>query len=141
MTRSSRKIRRTTGYDAICSWPPISPAATPSGPASSISRFWPSVLVTESPLGGTFDEYVRVTLFLIRQGDEAGEWAAGPDAYETAAILNGSTDQLIITALPYRRPGNLTAATASILDRTMGFLFQPLKAKHVATKWRAKKTA
>ena len=44
----------------------------------------------------------------------------GTRAYETAAILNGSTDQIIITALLYRRPGNLTAATASILDRPIG---------------------
>ena len=90
---------------------------------------WPSILVTESPLKDTFDDYVRVMLFMIGQGEAAGEWTAGPDRYETAAILNGSINQVIITALLYRRPRNLTAAAASILDRTMSLLCQPPKAK------------
>ena len=102
-------------------------------------EIWPSILVTESSLRVSFDDYVRIMLFLIGQGEAAGEWAAGPDRYETAAILNGSINQLIITALLYRRPRNLTAAAASILDRTMNLLFQPPKAKTVATSSRAKK--
>lgn len=85
-------------------------------------EIWPSVLVTESGLRQSFDDYVRVILYLIRQGEEHGEWAAGPDPYETAAILNGSINQLIITSLLYRRPRNLTAAATSILDRVMTLL-------------------
>ena len=92
-------------------------------------EIWPSILVTESPLKASFDDYVRVMLFMIAQGEAAGEWAAGPDRYETAAILNGSINQIIITALLYRRPRNLGAAAASILDRTMSLLFQSPKAK------------
>jgi hypothetical protein len=85
-------------------------------------EIWPSVLVTESSLRQSFDDYVRVILYLIRQGEENGEWAAGPDPYQTAAILNGSINQLIITSLLYRRPRNLTAAATSILERVMTLL-------------------
>ena len=92
-------------------------------------EIWPSILVTESPLKASFDDYVRVMLFMIAQGEAAGEWAAGPDRYETAAILNGSINQIIITALLYRRPRNLGAAAASLLDRMMSLLFQSPKAK------------
>lgn len=41
------------------------------------------------------------------------------------AILNGSVNQIIITALLYRRPRNLSAAAASIVDRTMTLLAAP----------------
>lgn len=85
-------------------------------------EIWPSVLVTESALRQSFDDYVRIILYLIRQGEAEQEWAAGPDPYETAAILNGSVNQVIITALLYRRPRNLTAAGASIVDRTLEVL-------------------
>lgn len=85
-------------------------------------EIWPSVLVTESALRHSFDDYVRIILYLIRQGEAEGEWAAGPDPYETAAILNGSVNQVIITALLYRRPRNLTAAGTSIVDRTIKLL-------------------
>ncbi|MGI9246850.1 MAG: hypothetical protein ACR2I8_09155, partial [Steroidobacteraceae bacterium] len=45
-----------------------------------------------------------------------------PDPYETAAILNGSVNQTIITSLLYHRPRNLSAAAAAIVDRTMTLL-------------------
>lgn len=85
-------------------------------------EIWPSVMVTASSLRHSFDDYMRVILRLIRQGEEAGEWAAGPDHYETAAILNSSVNQIIITSLLYRRPRNLSAAASSIVDRTMALL-------------------
>jgi AcrR family transcriptional regulator len=89
-------------------------------------ELWPSVLVTQSTLRQAFDDYVRVILYLLRQGEESGEWPAG-DHYETAAILNGSVNQVIITALLYRRPRKLSSAAASILDRTMELLQGPGK--------------
>ena len=100
---------------------------------------WPSILVTESPLRVSFDDYVRIMLFLIGQGEAANEWAAGPDRYETAAILNGSLNQVIITALLYRRPRNLITAAASIVDRTLSLLFQRPKGRTPATTSRAKR--
>ena len=85
-------------------------------------EIWPSVLVAESALRLPFDDYVRIIVYLLRQGEEDGEWARGPDPYETAAILNGSVNQIIITSLLYRRPRNLTAAAASIVERVMSLL-------------------
>lgn len=95
-------------------------------------EIWPSVLVTESALRQVFDDYVRIILYLLREGEANGEWQPGPDHYETAAILNGSVNQIIITALLYRRPRNLTAAAASIVDRTMALLGPPGRGSRAA---------
>ena len=105
-------------------------------------EIWPSVLVTESLLRHGFDDYVRIIIHLIRQGEADGEWPAGPNPYETAAILNGSVNQIIITALLYRRPRNLSTAAASIVDRAMTVL-QPVLSKSLVIKKKAqpKKTA
>lgn len=99
-------------------------------------EIWPSVLVTESSLRHGFDDYVHIVLYLIRQGEIDGEWPAGPNPYETAAILNGSVNQIIITSLLYRRPRNLSTAAASIVDRAMTVL-QPAPIKSPAMKKRA----
>ena len=82
-------------------------------------EIWPSVLISESAVRHSIDDYVRVILYLLRQGAQRGEWPAGTDDYETAAILNGSVNQVIITWLLYRRPRDLMKATSSIVDRTM----------------------
>ena len=85
-------------------------------------EIWPSVLVSETAVRHSINDYVRIIVALIRQGEAKGEWPAGPDPYETAAILNGSVDQVIITWLLYRRPRDLMKAIVSIVDRTMTLL-------------------
>jgi AcrR family transcriptional regulator len=104
-------------------------------------EIWPSVLISETDVRHGIDDYVRVIVYLIRQGEERGEWPAGADPYETAAILNGSVNQVIITWLLYRKPRDLMRAVASILDRIIPFLTTPKpeatgKAKTVAFKKR-----
>lgn len=91
-------------------------------------EIWPSVLVSETPVRKSIDDFVRVLIYLIRHGETAGEWAAGPDPYETAAILAGSINQVIITWLLYRKPRELMKAISSVLDRTMTLL-EPAKEK------------
>jgi AcrR family transcriptional regulator len=86
---------------------------------------WPSVLLSASRVRHCADDYVRVILHLIRQGEANGEWDAGPNPYETAAILVGSVNQVIITALLYGRPKNLTKGAESIIDRVMLLLRHP----------------
>ena len=90
-------------------------------------EIWPSVLVSESSVRESIDDYVRIIVHLIRQGEADGEWKSGPNVYETAAILNGSVNQIIITWLLYRQPRDLMKATSSVVDRTMSLL-QPLDA-------------
>lgn len=85
-------------------------------------EIWPSVLVGETTVRHAIDDYVRIIVHLIRQGEAAGEWPVGHNAYETATILNGSVNQLIITWLLYRRPRDLMKATGSVIDRTMALL-------------------
>jgi len=85
-------------------------------------EIWPSVLVSETAVRHSINDYVRIIIQLIRQGEARGEWAAGPDPYETAAILNGAVNQVIITWLLYRRPRELMKSIVSIIDRTMSLL-------------------
>lgn len=85
-------------------------------------EIWPSVLVSETAVRHSINDYVRVIVYLIREGEANGEWATGSDPYETAAILNGSVNQVIITWLLYRKPRDLMKASVSIIDRTMALL-------------------
>lgn len=97
---------------------------------------WPSVMISETEVRHNIDDYAHITVYPIRQGELLGEWPAGPNHYETAAILNGSVNQVIIAWLIYRKPGDLMKAIASIIDRTMSLL-DPLPA--FATKTRRKR--
>lgn len=93
-------------------------------------EIWPSVMVSDSPVRACLDDYMRALVKLIQMGETTGEWPAGPDRYETAAILNASINQLIITWLLYRKPGNLMNAAQSIVDRTMTLLGPRPLARH-----------
>lgn len=85
-------------------------------------EIWPSVMIGETPVRKALDDYVRVIVYLLRQGAADGEWAAERNPYETAAILTGSVNQLIITWLLYRKPSNLMKAVDSMIDRIMTLL-------------------
>jgi AcrR family transcriptional regulator len=85
-------------------------------------EIWPSVFVNETELIKSIDDFSRVVVFLIRQGMEEGEWSSDRDPYETAALLVGGVNQLIITWLLYRRPRNLTKAGTEMADRLLGML-------------------
>jgi len=85
-------------------------------------EIWPSVFVGESELRHSLDDFSRVALFLIRQGMAEGEWSSDRDAYETAALLTGAINQVIITWLLYRKPRNLTKASSEMAERLLAML-------------------
>jgi AcrR family transcriptional regulator len=91
-------------------------------------EIWPSVLVSDSPARHRVDDYVRVILRLLREGELRGEWPPGSNHYETATILNGAVNQTIITWLIYRRPRDLVRSTENILDRLLNALLPPVVA-------------
>jgi hypothetical protein len=103
-------------------------------------EIWPRMVVTGSPLRDSFDDYVRIVVYLIKQGEMGGDWPAGPNPYETAAILYGSVNQIIITSLLYRRPRNLSIAATSIVDRAMTVLQSGPNEKPTAVKKSRSKT-
>ena len=47
---------------------------------------------------------------------------AGQDQFQTAAILMGGVNQVIITWLLYRRPRNLTKASIEIVERMLDMI-------------------
>lgn len=85
-------------------------------------EIWPSVFVSEAELRHTIDDFARVIVFLIREGIKEGWIKHGSDPYETAALLLGGVNQLIITWLLYRRPRNLTKAGTEIAERLIAML-------------------
>jgi len=85
-------------------------------------EIWPSVDVGESELRHSLNDFSRVVLFLVRQGMAEREWPADHDEYETAALLTGAINQLIITWLLYRRPRNLTKASSEMAERLLAML-------------------
>ncbi len=85
-------------------------------------EIWPSVFVSETDLRHSVDDFARVVLYLLRQGAREGDWPAGQDAFQTAAILMGGVNQVIITWLLYRRPRNLTKASIEIAERMLDMI-------------------
>lgn len=85
-------------------------------------EIWPSVFVSETALRKNIDDFSRVVVFLVRQGIDEGEWSSDRDPYETAALLVGGVNQLIITWLLYRRPRNLTKAGTEMAERLLAML-------------------
>lgn len=85
-------------------------------------EIWPSVFVSEAELRHSIDDFARVIVFLIREGMAEGWIKRDSDPYETAALLLGGVNQLIITWLLYRRPRNLTKAGTEIAERLVAML-------------------
>ena len=88
-------------------------------------EIWPSVLVNDTAVQNAIDDYARVVIRLIRQGESGGEWPPIDDPYQIATILNGSVSQLIIGWLIYRQPRNLMKSADALLDRALRLLDMP----------------
>jgi AcrR family transcriptional regulator len=85
-------------------------------------EIWPSVFINEAELRHSIDDFARVIVFLIREGMDEGWIRKGSDPYETAALLLGGINQLIITWLLYRKPRNLTKAGMEMTERLIAML-------------------
>lgn len=85
-------------------------------------EIWPSVFVSETELRHSVDDFARVVIYLLQQGERDGDWPAGRDAFQTAAILMGGVNHVIITWLLYRRPRNLTKGSIDIVERILDMI-------------------
>ena len=83
---------------------------------------WPSVLVKETRVKDSLDDYGRILLALIRDGERSVEWSPDSHVYQTVTILIGSISQLIITWLLYKKPRNLMKATVPLVQRLLSIL-------------------
>lgn len=80
---------------------------------------WPSVLIKEARVRHVLDDYGRIVVRLLVEGAERGEWPVQPDPYQTATILIGSLNQMIITWLLYRHPRQLMRSAKLLIARLM----------------------
>ena len=85
-------------------------------------EIWPSVFVSETELSHSINEFVRVIVFLVKQGMEEGWVRSDRNPYETASLVMGGVNQTIITWLLYRKPRNLTKAGTEIAERLISLL-------------------
>ena len=95
-------------------------------------EIWPSIIVTEGDVGRSIDDFARILVALIRDGEQRGEWPEGPDRYQTASIFIGSISQILITWLLYARPRNLMAATSAMIERILPILDLASAPRHAA---------
>jgi len=82
-------------------------------------EIWPSVLIEEARVRRAVDDFGRIVVAMIREGNRRGEWGTKLDPYRTATILMGSITHMIITWLLYRRPENLSKATKPMVDQLL----------------------
>jgi hypothetical protein len=80
------------------------------------------VLIKEARVRHVLDDYGRIVVRLLIEGGERGEWPVQPDPYQTATILIGSLNQLIITWLLYRNPRQLMRSAKLLIARLMRVL-------------------
>lgn len=83
---------------------------------------WPSVLVEKTRVKDSLDDYGRILLTLIRDGERCVEWAPDSQLYQTVNIFIGSISQLIITWLLYKKPRNLMKSTVPLVQRLLSML-------------------
>jgi len=101
---------------------------SPAGARILYLEVWPSVMIKEVKVTQSIDDFARILIVLIRDGEISGDWAAGPNHYETAAILIRSISQLLIAWLLYGRPRDLMSATSDLIYRLTLLLKKPLRA-------------
>lgn len=85
-------------------------------------EIWPSVFVSETELQYTINDFAKVIQYLVEAGKAEGWVDPARNKYDTAAIIIGGSNQLIITWLLYRKPRNLTKAGAEIAERIIRLL-------------------
>jgi AcrR family transcriptional regulator len=91
-------------------------------------EIWPSVFVSETELSHSINDFVRVIVFLLREGVTEGWLSPNRNPYETASLVMGGINQTIITWLVYRKPRNLTKAGAEMAERLLSLLELEAKA-------------
>ena len=121
--------KKSTAYDHVWNFLYLSAdfaRRNPDWARSLYLEIWPSVSVAQGEIKELFDDYMRILIRAIRMGEERGEWPSGPNPYETAAMMVGGVNQMIITWLMMRKPKDLSKAVAKMLERTMQLL-SPVK--------------
>ena len=91
-------------------------------------EIWPSVLVGDSPARHLLDDYARFVVRIVQKGAAEGEWPPEPNPYETASILIGSHNQMVITWLLYRKPRDIMRGVSAMLDRLLFAVLPPVGA-------------
>lgn len=85
-------------------------------------EIWPSVLVVDTEVQTSINDFARPVIKLLEEGVAEGWVSPKQNLYETAAVIIGSSNQLIITWLLYRKPKNLTKAGSEMAERVVRLL-------------------
>ena len=85
-------------------------------------EIWPSVLLEKSHVRQSLDDYGRIMLALIHDGERSGEWPVDVQPYQSVTIFIGGISQFIITWLLYKNPRHPMKATASLVERLLSLL-------------------
>jgi len=114
--------KKSTAYDFVWHFLYLSAdfaRRNPDWARSLYLEIWPSISVAKGEIRDLLDDYVRILIGAIRMGEAKGEWPVGHNHYETAAIMVGAINQMIITWLMAQKPKDLNSSIASMLGRVM----------------------
>ena len=93
-------------------------------------EIWPSVLVVDTEVLTSINDFARPVIKLLEEGIAEGWVSPKQNIYETAALIIGGSNQLIITWLLYRKPKNLTKAGSEMAERLVRLLEAEAKLDH-----------
>lgn len=85
-------------------------------------EIWPSVMMETADVRSSLDDFSRIMIELIHDGERLGEWPVDPLPYQTATIFTGAITQSIVTWLLYRNPRDIMKATGPLVDRLISLL-------------------
>ena len=85
-------------------------------------EIWPSVMVEKADVRRSMDDYSRILLELIHDGERCAEWPTDPLPHQTATIFAGTITQHIVTWLLYRNPRDVMKATGPLAERLLSLL-------------------
>lgn len=85
-------------------------------------EIWPSVLVVDTEVQTSINDFARPVIKLLEEGVAEGWVSSKQNLHQTAALIIGGSNQLIITWLLYRKPKNLTKAGSEMAERMVRLL-------------------
>ena len=85
-------------------------------------EIWPSVLVVDTEVQTSINDFARPVIKLLKEGVAEGWVSSKQNLHQTAALIIGGSNQLIITWLLYRKPKNLTKAGSEMAERLVRLL-------------------
>lgn len=89
---------------------------------------FPSIYFTDAKFRSILDDYARVIVYLVQDGEARSEWASPVNAQLMVSILVGSMHHLIVNWLIHREPRNIAREGKKMIELLIDRLLVPASA-------------